>query len=87
MRERTDTSHGNEVLTRTQRIALDMEERLTELVSHAKMLKKLKRDLEDFQGVTSSLLGDIEELIDELGLMERNRNRNEFTDEMEVSIF
>lgn len=86
MRERTDTSHGNEVLTRTQRIALDMEERLTELVSHAKMLKKLKRDLEDFQGVTSSLLGDIEELIDELGLMERNRNRNEFTDEMEVSI-
>lgn len=86
MRERTDTSHGNEVLTRTQRIALDMEERLTELVSHAKMLKKLKRDLEDFQGVTSSLLGDIEELIDELGLMERSRNRNEFTDEMEVSI-
>ena len=87
MRERTDTSPGNEVLTRTQGIALDMEERLTELVTHAKMLKKLKQDLQDFQSATSSLLGDIEELIDDLALVERSRDENEFTDEIEVSIF
>ena len=64
-----------------------MEERLTELVKHSKMLKATKKDYEKFNLDTSAFLNESSNLIDELKRMDEERSDNEDFEDIEVRNF
>ena len=82
-----DTSEqpSNSTLVKVQRCTSEMEEKLAGLVRHSQMLKKTKRDLEQFQHNTSLFLSDGSNLFDELKVIDKS-NDEDFLD-IEVCIF
>ena len=61
-----------------------MEERLTDLVKHSKMLKTTKKDFEKFHRDTSAFLNESSHLIDELKMMDKERSDNDDFEDIEV---
>jgi len=72
---------SNSTLLKVQRCTSEMEERLTGLVEHCKMLKKTKTELEEFHRHASAFLNDSSNLIDQLKLIDKeNLDNEEFQD-------
>ena len=75
---------SNSTLLKVQRCTSEMEERLTGLVEHCKMLKKTKTELEEFHRHASAFLNDSSNLIDQLKLIDKENLDNEEFQDLEV---
>ena len=83
----TNELPSNSTLVKVQRCTLEVEERLTGLVKHVKMLKEMKNDLEKFHRNTSEFLNDSSNLAEELASIDKERSDIEDFEDAEVKCF
>ena len=83
MREANEAPSTN-TLVKVQRVTFDVENRLTELVAHARMLKELQSDLKTFHSDTSALLEAMTDFMDLLSSLEDSGCENIDMADLEV---
>lgn len=87
VRDTVSEQSPNRILVKVQKCTSEVEERLSELVEHSKMLKKLKEDVAAFHCDTSAFLSDCSSLLEEVKSIDKDKSDADDFENVEVRIF